>query len=40
VCLDTSRAAELLGWTAEIALEQGLQRTIDWYRSSLASTAP
>ena len=40
VCLDTSRAAELLGWTAEIALEQGLQRTIDWYRSSLAPTAP
>ena len=40
VCLDTSRAAELLGWTAEIALEQGLQRSIDWYRSTLAPAAP
>jgi len=40
VCLDTSRATDLLGWKAEVVLEQGLQQTIDWYRSSLVSTTP
>ena len=33
-CLDTSRAADLLGWKAEVDFEQGLRRTIDWYRQS------
>ncbi len=43
-CLDTSRAKELLGWEAEVGFEEGLQRTIEWWRSEgrqLASpTAP
>ncbi len=30
-CLDTSRAAELLGWTAKTDLEDGLRKTIDWF---------
>lgn len=30
-CLDTSRAAQLLNWTAPTPLETGLQRTIEWY---------
>ena len=30
-CLDTSRAKELLGWEAQIDLEQGLSRTIEWF---------
>jgi GDP-L-fucose synthase len=30
--LDVSRAKELLGWTAKTSLEEGLRRTIDWYR--------
>jgi GDP-L-fucose synthase len=30
--LDTSRAEELLGWTAKTALPDGLERTIAWYR--------
>jgi len=34
-CLDTSRAADLLGWKAEVDFEQGLRRTIEWYRSTL-----
>lgn len=38
-CLDTSRAAELLDWNAEVDFEQGLQRTIDWYRSSVRAAA-
>ena len=32
-CLDVSRARDLLGWSAAIDLADGLQRTIDWYRS-------
>ena len=30
--LDTSRAERLLGWKARTRLEDGLRRTIDWYR--------
>lgn len=34
-CLDTTRARELLGWEAKMPLEEGLKRTIAWYRSTL-----
>jgi GDP-L-fucose synthase len=33
-CLDTSRAAELMGWRAKVGFEEGLERTIEWYRGS------
>jgi GDP-L-fucose synthase len=33
-CLDTSRATERLGWTAQTDLRQGLQQTIAWYEKS------
>ena len=29
--LDTTRAAERFGFRAEVALEEGLRRTIDWW---------
>jgi GDP-L-fucose synthase len=32
-CLDTTRAAELLGWRAKVGFEEGLRRTIEWYRT-------
>ncbi|MDX2169996.1 MAG: GDP-L-fucose synthase [Deltaproteobacteria bacterium] len=32
-CLDVSRAAELFGFRASTSLRDGLQRTIDWYRT-------
>jgi GDP-L-fucose synthase len=32
-CLDTTRAKNLLGWQAQIGFEEGLRRTIDWWRS-------
>jgi GDP-L-fucose synthase len=38
-CLDTSRAASLLGWRARVGLEEGLRRTVEWYRSHHAAPA-
>ncbi len=32
-CLDTSRATSLLNWRATVSLEEGLRRTIDWWRN-------
>ncbi|MBI4872211.1 MAG: GDP-L-fucose synthase [Candidatus Riflebacteria bacterium] len=37
-CLDVSRARELLGFTARVPLEEGLQRTIEWYESQRSRT--
>lgn len=31
-CLDTERAAKLLGWRAAVGFEEGLARTIAWWR--------
>jgi nucleoside-diphosphate-sugar epimerase len=31
--LDVSRAKEKFGFTAEVSLDEGLRRTIDWYLS-------
>jgi len=33
-CLDTERAARLLGWRAHVGFEEGLTRTIEWYRAN------
>ncbi|HEU4658613.1 MAG TPA: GDP-mannose 4,6-dehydratase [Capillimicrobium sp.] len=33
-CLDVSRAREELGWQAEVDLEEGLRRTVEWTRAS------
>lgn len=33
-CLDTERARQLLGWEAQVGFEEGLKRTIDWYRAN------
>jgi GDP-L-fucose synthase len=30
-CLDTSRAKEAFEFTAQVSLEEGLRRTIEWY---------
>lgn len=34
---DVSRAAELLGWKAEISLEEGLSRLVSWWRAEQAA---
>jgi nucleoside-diphosphate-sugar epimerase len=33
---DATKAAERIGWTSQVTLEDGLARTIDWYRKNLA----
>jgi GDP-L-fucose synthase len=33
-CLDTSRAEQEFGFKATTAFEEGLRRTIDWYRQT------
>jgi GDP-L-fucose synthase len=35
--LDVSRAKELLGWTAQVSLKEGLKRTIEWYYQNKTS---
>jgi GDP-L-fucose synthase len=37
-CLDTSRALGLLDWNATTPFEDGLERTIAWYRAERAAT--
>ena len=32
-CLSTAKAERLLGWKAQVGFEEGLRRTIDWYRA-------
>jgi GDP-L-fucose synthase len=37
--LDTSRAREWFGWQSETSFDEGLKRTIDWYRTQVALNA-
>jgi nucleoside-diphosphate-sugar epimerase len=32
--VDGSRARKLFGWTPSMPFEEGLRRTIDWYRAN------
>jgi len=38
-CLDTTRARERFGFTAEVDFEEGLKTTIEWYEKSFAGAA-
>jgi GDP-L-fucose synthase len=38
--LDTTRAAREFGFKARVSLEEGLKRTIDWYRENRGSLSP
>lgn len=35
--LDSSKAAEQLGWHAEVSLAEGLRRTVEWFKEQRAS---
>ena len=37
--VDVYRAAELLGWRATTSLEEGLRRTVDWFRDEAKDLA-
>jgi UDP-glucose 4-epimerase len=37
---DVEKARETLGWSARVELDEGLERTIAWYRSRLGAPAP
>jgi len=39
-CLDTSRAEKLFGFRAATSFEDGLRRTIEWYRKERSSPIP
>ena len=32
-CIDPAAAGRLLGWRAEVSLEEGLRRTLEWFRA-------
>jgi dTDP-glucose 4,6-dehydratase len=36
-CPDISKARELLGWEPKVSLEEGLKRTIEWFRLRIGS---
>jgi dTDP-glucose 4,6-dehydratase len=36
---DTGRAEKLLGWQPTVSSEEGLRRTLDWFREQLGTTA-
>lgn len=37
---DPSRAKKLLGWEAKTSLEEGIKRTVNWYRENVVSHQP
>jgi GDP-L-fucose synthase len=37
--LDTSRAEQMFGFKAQTPFDEGLRRTIDWYRQQKETTA-
>jgi UDP-glucose 4-epimerase len=39
VYLDARKAAKLLGWTPKVSFDDGLRRTVEWFRSERVSVA-
>jgi CDP-glucose 4,6-dehydratase len=38
-CLNAGKARRVLGWSPRFSLEEGLRRTVDWYRETLEAAA-
>ncbi|OGS44945.1 MAG: hypothetical protein A2539_04520 [Elusimicrobia bacterium RIFOXYD2_FULL_34_15] len=34
VCLDSTKAKNMLGWESKISLDEGIKKTIDWYKNN------
>lgn len=39
LCLDSAKAAKELGWTPQVKLDDGIRRTLEWWRQNLAAGA-
>jgi nucleoside-diphosphate-sugar epimerase len=37
MCADYSRAEALLGWTPKVSFDDGLAKTVDWYKRYIES---
>lgn len=35
LCLDIAKAKDTLGWSPKITLDEGIKKTIDWYKSNI-----
>ena len=35
LCLDISKAGKLFGWMPKISLEEGIKKTMDWYKTNI-----
>lgn len=40
LCSNRSKAEKILGWEPEVSFEEGLNRTIQWYREKLSKSKP
>jgi nucleoside-diphosphate-sugar epimerase len=38
--VDTSKLSGLTGWQPQVSLEEGLRRTVEWYRAHPAALGP
>jgi len=38
--LDSTRAQERLGWKPEIPFDEGVRRTVQWWRSAFGASPP
>ena len=34
LCLDSTRAKEILGWFPNVSLDDGIEKTISWYKKN------
>ncbi len=37
LCLDCSKAKQFLGWSAEVSLDEGIKKTLQWYKTTYDS---
>lgn len=35
LCLDTTKAKNLLGWAPKVSLDEGIEKTIDWHKNNI-----